>query len=682
MDSSSTPTNGVDVRVNNLTDDQPKNTNDEELKKLVDDTYNSYKQGRAPFERQWYRNILFLIGNQWITWDVVENRWRARRLAAFVPTPVTNKFASSGMRLVSVLSRVEPNWEFVPASDSPEDIAASEKCELAEQVICEENHIEEIRQKVASWLTYTGNCYLLSGVEPIMGYSPEAQQAVDMAQEADPEVRQLIQEVAPEMEAIDYKLFTDVLTPFEVYIDQTLEDFDAQQKVLVVNRRSPEYVHNLWGVKVETDEEIKFNYQETLGYVCSDPSVTNFLAGAHKVKRVTVKRLYMKPTRAYPKGLYVVKAGDKIVEKGDLPMSKGNKPYIPIARMKFDAVPGAAFGRTPLDDIVHKQKQRNKIESMIELIALRMSSPIWLLPEGTIVHNFSGAPGSIIKYSSVGDRGQKPDRIPGEQIPTSIVQFLSMIDADIEDLVSTFEALKGQSPYSGAPGVVIEQLIEQGLTRFGPSLRNIAEGYRKWMIHQIELFRQYGIVERTIAREGISQKWDIDKFKGSDILGAVDVRVQSDSTIPRSSQVEVAKVIEAVNAQLIDITDPSVRLKILQKLKIQDLMDDVNSDVVAAVKEHDEFATGGSPRVTPFLDNHLIHITKHKQFAQSDRGAQFKQEIMKHLAEHNMIKDAEMTNTSAPPEAENRSTKASVSAGGAEKLNPGSSSDVLPSGVV
>jgi hypothetical protein len=254
-----------------------------------------------------------------------------------------------------------------------------------------------------------------------------------------------------------------------------------------------------------------------------------------------------------------------------------------------------------------------------------------------------------------------------------------MIDKDIEDLVSTFEALKGQSPYSGAPGVVIEQLIEQGLTRFGPSLRNVAEGYRQWMIHQLELFRQYGIAEKTIAKAGIGQKWTVDKFKGADIMGAVTVRVQSDSTIPRSSQVEIAKVLEAINASLVDISNPMTRLKVLQKLKIPDLMEDIENDVIAAVKENEGLAAGIPPAVTPFLDNHVIHIIKHKVFVQSDEGAPFKDFMMQHIAEHNMMNDAE---TMQAPIPEGGGGAPSVSPDAAEKMNPGGQAQgQLPPGI-
>ena len=637
---------------NPVTEDDAKS--DSELLEIVNGTYNDYKHGRIPFERLWYKSAHFVIGNHWITWDTLENQWRKRRLNKYVPTPVTNKYASSGQRLISVISRIEPNWTFSPASDSEADIRAAEQCDIAKDVICEENHIESIRQRLAPWVVYTGNAYLLSGVE--IEEEQEQEQPVlsennPMMEGVPPEIQQILSQSPQQPQIKNGKLYTDVLSPYEVYLDQTIENFDDHQKILVVNRRSKEYVKKMWGQEVDDfDADSKLNYLESLGYICPDAYTTGYVHGRQKTRRAIVKRLFMKPSDKYPDGLYVVACGDKILEQNVLPKDSRGKPFIPISHIPFDKIAGAAFGRTPMDDVIPKQIQRNKIESLIELIVFRMASPIWLIPNGTSVNGFTGEPGSQLNYSMVGDKASAPQRIPGEQIPTSVVQFVASIDKDIEDLVSTFEALKGQSPYSGAPNIAIENLIEQGLTRFGPSLKNMAEGYRKWMIHQLEFFRTYGMTERTLAKKGDGSKWQIDKFKGADIIGAVNVKVESDSTIPRSSSVETAKVLEAINAKLIDIQDPNVRFDVLKKLKIQDLMEDVDGDRLAAVKENETLLAGGQIDVTPFIDNATIHIHEHKKAYWNDSYVQVRQILSQHISKHNMIADAEKNGGQMQPQ--------------------------------
>jgi len=651
---------------------------DAEALELVEKIYSELKPGRASFEREWYENILFLLGNQWITWDQTSGgKFRKQRLANWVPTPVTNVFAATGQRLVSVLSRIEPNFEFVPGSDRAEDIQSAKLCESVEDVICEENKIDSLRQPIASWLTYAANCYLLSGVDPIYGETPEPALMDGMGMEG--EMQSLMEDLQPQIES--YKNYTEVLSPFEVWKDHTIEEFENQPKILVVHKKDKEYVVNHYpDIDPNSLEETQgTNYLETIGYLTSDTTINSYLAGNNKVRRVEVKRLFMLPTNKFSKGLYIVVAGGKVCEKKELPLASNKKPFIPVSDMKFDSVPGAAYARTPMTDIKPKQRQLNKLDSLIELIAMRMAAPVWLIPEGTVTSNFSGEPGAKIKYSFVGDKASKPDRIPGEQVPSSVMQYRTTITQDIENLGSTFEALKGQAPYSGAPGVVVDQLVEQGMTRFGPSLRNIGEGYRVWMKHQIEFLRAYGESEKIFVKKGKGTQWSVTKFKGADIQGAINVRIASDSTIPRSSQVENAKIMGAVSAQLVDITDPNVRYEVLKSLGISKLMENADDDLMEAALENEAIERGELIDVLPFIDKHMIHIPSHIAFLRSDRGRQFKQQIVEHVTRHMMINDAEMNNEVMPP----AQGKANVSEKDAKALSPGKEvSPPIPEGVV
>lgn len=624
---------------------------DAEVLELVEKTYSELKPGRASFEREWYENILFLLGNQWIVWDKAggNGNFRKQRLANWVPTPVTNLFAATGQRLVSVLSRIEPNFEFIPQSDRAEDIQSAQMCDSVEDVVCEENKIDSLRQPIAAWLTYTGNCYLLSGVDPIYGEAPEPSLMDGMGMEG--ELEGMIEALTAEPQIEGYKNYTEILSPFEVWKDHTIEQFENQPKILVVHKKDKDYVVKHYpDIDPNSLEETSgTNYLETIGYLTSDTTINAYLAGNNKVRRVEIKRLYMLPTEKFKKGLYAVVAGGKVCEKKALPVDANGNPFIPISDMKFDSVPGAGYARTPMTDIKPKQRELNKLDSLIILIAMRMASPIWLIPEGTIVNSASGAPGSMWKYSLIGDKATKPDRIPGEQIPASIMQYRTTITSDIENLGSTFEALKGQAPYSGAPGVVVDQLVEQGMTRFGPSLRNVGEGYRVWMKHQIEFLRTYGQqAEKIFAKKGKGTQWTFTKFKGSDISGAINVRVASDSTIPRSSQVENAKIMGAINAQLVDISDPNVRYEVLKSLGISKFMENADDDVIEAALENEVIERGELVDVTPFIDNHPIHIAGHKAFLRTDRGRKFKEVIVQHITKHMMIGDAESNSQPMP----------------------------------
>lgn len=569
-------------------------------------------------------------GNQWIRWDKAETRYRKRRLMDWVPTPVTNKFAETGERLVAVISRVIPNWLFVPATDDYQDVAAAAVGKKLEPVICEENRIEYLRESTARWLTYTGNCYLLSGAEQITEPPEIDMEAIAERMAADGITPDQLQANPEALQALmpppEYRLYTDVLSPFEVYVNQSIPNLEDQERILICQRRDVEWVKSRYGVEVEADDpegDVGLHYLESLGHITEDVLVADYAYNKdQKLPRVTVKRLFVRPCPDYPEGLVVVTANKRLLES--LPLfSDGRKRVVTLVHMRFDPVPGAHYGRTPMNDVVFKQIQRNQLESLIQLIVMRMASPVWVVSSGTQVKTWDvGAPGSVLEWNGLGDKNAKPDRIPGEQIPSSLLALLDKIDADIESLASTFEAIKGEAPFSGVPGVVVQQLIEQGMSRFGPAFRNIAEGWREWMGHQVLLFKEYATTPRMLRIMGDNAQWKVEQFSKADVAGAVDVRIESESTVPRSEQFETAKIMEAAMNGLIDVMNPLTNLKVLKKLGMTDMAGEIDKQKLFAVKENEAIAQGELVPVNQFLDDHEVHIACHREAALNEEAAQ------------------------------------------------------------
>ncbi|MFQ5493629.1 MAG: hypothetical protein ACE5DX_05740 [Candidatus Dojkabacteria bacterium] len=614
---------------------------EEDVLKEIEDTYARYRRYRYNFERVWYRNILFMMGIQWINWDETQKSWKKRKLKKWVPTPVTNRFASSAERIVAVLSRIQPNWEFVPGSESFSDMVAAKAAEQLEGIIAEENDVESCREELAKWLTYAGNAYLLSGND-------------------------------------DGENYTDVLSPFEMYGDLSVPNLEDQEKIILVRRRDMEYIKRMYGFEAKEDEgnDIGQKYLESLGYISADLGLGDYAYFRdHRILRATVKRIYVRPNEDWPEGLYAVQAGDRLAEAMPLPQTVEGKPFIPIVQAKFDAIPGAFYGKTPMNDIVPKQLQRNRLESLMELISIRMANPVWMMPEGTRMGSFSGEPGAILRYNQVGDKSTPPQRIPGEQITQSLFNWLEKIDSDIEELASMFDAIKGKAPYSGAPGVVVDQLIEQGMNRFGPTLRGIGETWRQWMQQQIEMYRAYGDDEKIASTMGDNKRWKFSKFSRADFDGAVNVRIETDSVVPRSEAAQTDKIMNAIQTGLIDLSDPMDRHKILKKINLGSLSSLIDENVTSAVREHDmllemqpeeveaitmavreaqQDLTGQTPpppiplKAVALVHDDNVHIIKHRSFAISEEGKPFEAIMQVHIAEHMSNMDAMANN--APQE--------------------------------
>lgn len=672
---------------------------DKKIIALVDETFARYRKRRQGFERDWFRNCIFKLGNQWIRWDKDTQQFRKKKLASWVPTPVTNIFNSTGERLVSVLSRIEPNWVFVPASDTEEDIASAEMSELIEPIICEENEVEKLRARCSQWLTWTGNAFLYCGAEEVVDLKMQAMKT-QMEKEM-PGAGDIMDEMMQGGESpmgpqapSEYKLYTDILSPFEVYTDMTIQEISQQEKILLVNPRDKEWVKRTYGEDVEEErgEGLSLRYLETLGYVSSefgafgDQGSASGIGSDNTIPRCLVKRFFQRPNEDYPDGLYAVVSGGKLLEKGILPKTLGGKPEIPIVHMKFDEVPGAFFGMSTMNDIIPKQVMLNQLDSLILLITTRMASPIWKIPSGTKVNSWNiGEPGSVLEYSMIGDKATPPDRIPGEQIPSTLIQWRQELKKDIEELSATFDALKGKSPYSGAPAELVNMLIEQGMSRFGPAFRNIADGWRHWMKFQIELFRQYATTARSLPNKTDNGEWKFKQFTNADIKGAVNVRIESDSYIPRSESAESAKMVTAATANLVDMTDQDNRMTLLRELHLEKFTPDISDDIHSAEMENDLFLMippeqplvpglpppppPQIPPVNEFIDNHQIHIKRHKRFANTDKGRPFIPYLNQHIAQHDMIMQA-MMNPGIPTPGAPPAGKPEINPKQAETLSP------------
>lgn len=64
-------------------------------------------EGRTMFERLWWRNLLYLLGRQWIYYDKKRGSWMDKRLAKWMPKPVTNKISEAVESLVSMFSGIK-----------------------------------------------------------------------------------------------------------------------------------------------------------------------------------------------------------------------------------------------------------------------------------------------------------------------------------------------------------------------------------------------------------------------------------------------------------------------------------------------------------------------------------------------------------------------------------------------
>lgn len=641
---------------------------DTKLIQLVLDHKEHFQRRRWIFERGWYQNILFYLGNQWIIFEDTFRRWRKRNMPNWVPLPVTNRLASTANVIRASVAQVQPAFTAYPTQENERSILSANAADKYLDIIMQESGFRGARRRMASWVTLTGNGFLLQEFDTSpdtgMAFIPGEKCSACGFEMAPKDIpanmtcprcggKELVE--APELgiSVPQGRLRTRALSPFEVYVDNTIQELEDQPAVMVAETVHIDWVRQTYGKKAEevtpdNEREIGRFFLDSLAHMTG----TGYGAGSggrseagEDFGGVTLYRLFVKTHKDFPNGIYVVMSGDQRILEAHKPYpfrySHTKKPFYPMVHIRYDDVPGRFWAKTPIDDLVGKQRQRNELESLYQVIIMRCANPIWLLPTGVTTTPITGDPGIAVRYSGAG--GAKPERIPGVDAPPTVIKFIEMIDNDFEELANTFAVMKGKNPGSIRAASAIQMLVERGFGRYGSVFDNLEEAYEQWAVQALEIWRQRTIFPRVQAIAKTAGAFQFMEFLGSDI-GEIDIRVEAGSTRPRSQAGRQMLIGQAIQWGLINPNDPEQKMKIFEELGMLEILPGAAADVKVVAEENARFMAWalqvskelGDGTIPPeqalvalqatnplagmhVLDHHPTHMVHHRRFGLSEQ---------------------------------------------------------------
>jgi hypothetical protein len=572
------------------------------IRSLMDRKYDEWKRGREPFLRAAYRNVLFYLGLQWIRWDRGMGRWRTAKLPHNTPTPVTNVFASTMDALISVFARIEPQLNFRPgAPDEPDDRAAADVAVRAIDVVEDEVKLRITRQILAVWVGLTGMAWLETGYDPSIVHGTVSQPQMDeLGQPVLDELGQPVVEQVPVG-----RMYTKVRTLFQMFFDPSVPVWSEQRAYICEDAVSVDESKERWP---QIADQIQPNVTETgpnymMQLATAGPPIDENQTGRFGVTgqgqntKVTERWYWQLPNATYPDGLLAIKVGTQaIAYAGPLPYSAPpendgdqRKYFLPTVCFPQKLVPGTAFAKTVANDLAPKQAQRNRWESIIEACGMRMGSPIWLKPNGANVTNLTGDPGNIVSYNAVGPNAAKPERLAGQPIPVSFVEFLERIDHTFEELAATFDVIKGARPEGISAGIALQILQERNLSRYGPLFILWEQAWAEWARQALEIFREFVTEPRLLRIKGRDGQWQVQKFLGADLQGRIDVIPEAASSNPRSSLLDKAEMEQLIAMGIIDRNDPEIKWKVLETYGRTNMTPTMAMDTKNAIMENEAF---------------------------------------------------------------------------------------------
>lgn len=588
------------------------------------------QDGRYIFERIWWRNVLKNMGRQWIYYDVGRNQWKDKRLAKWVPKPVTNKIAECHGAICSVFASTELGARVKPNGESPKDMSTADLADRLEGPIGREHKITEKFAQADYWLVLLGNVFLhtwwdknAEGNVVTVAYEqcqacgttsspaeisenghkcPNCQQGIfsSALDDAGMPIQQDIKDGAG---------CTDVCSPLEVMGPLNYATADEWPYLIRARwrtkgwwqRNHPELIKTLKFEKSPSDRSLQLlKGIPSASEIGATTETLGSAGGEGTTEGLTEFELWAKPSKTYPKGLFLRVIGDGGQEKllelpdqstpGPLPyVTKLGKPIWPWIHIAYEQMGGRVWGRSPIDLIDQKQDQLNQLDSLTILIVNRVANPVWLEPRGAEVKKFTGEPGLVVKWQPMAGSNAKPERIEGANVPQSIFVLREQLLQDIETLTGTNDVTKGAKPAGVEAFSALQLLVERSQTRFSQPLKNRGAAYAKWYSAALELEREYGPIERIDAVIGPNGRWAFSYFQAADLQGSVQVVVEDGSTTPKTNLGKRAAIEQLRNFGILNPQDPDQAHTILKTFGQTDLIPSLDVHVQKALQEQDEF---------------------------------------------------------------------------------------------
>jgi hypothetical protein len=602
---------------------------------------------RWVYERGWWRNLLYLMGRQWIYYDPKRGQWVDKRIAKWIPRPVTNLVLETVQAIMSVFQAVQLEIKARPQGYDPVNIQTAEIVDRLHAAIAEDHQIKSAMRDHDFWLVVTGNAFLrpwwdkrasrgvftvpyeecaacgarhlpaaiveAGGVCPSCG-APTLQTAVDPA----------TGEPAVEVFATG-RGATDVLSPFEVAVPPGYARFEQVPYAIVQRWRTRYWAEaNLPREMVRKIPFSRFPHERSLQLIRAlavqgDIGVTPVSlegTGGHGQQDGYVEyELLLRPTTEFPDGALIRYAGEEgevVLEWPDEAVP-GPLPYVTsdgqrlfnLVHTTYQPIGGRLWGISPLDPIIQKVDQINQIDSLSQLIIQRVANPVWLEPKGAEVQKFSGEPGLVVRYNPLATGGAEPKKIEGSNVPGSLIQIRRQLIEDIERLAGTYDVIKGAKPVGVEAFSALQLLVERSQSRFAIPLANRGESYRQWFAMALELERAYGPDERTWAVLGPNEQWTRMQFRRAHLQGAIDILLEDGSQLPKTSLGMRASIEQLRQMNAVDFSNPDVLYSVLRTFGATSLIPALDAHVKAALQEQDAFerwAVTTQPSVTMGVD--------------------------------------------------------------------------------
>jgi len=553
------------------------------------------QRGRDLMERAWKINLSFYKGKQYVFYNK-----RTRRIESLATEDgdkpryrvriVANQIAPNSMGLLARLTKSKPQFFATPTSAGYENQKATEVAENLLEHWWSKFSLSEKREEAMLWSIIAGNGFWKISWDDKVGSSVKLMlDPVNGNPIIDPLVERLFRENMDSMnidaeqfetEVFEGDIRVDVISPFNVFLDDSAQVFEDCKYAFCSHPMSPNEVYSRFGVRLKPNAINRYP-DESL------PGAYSFSSGQTKENVREIFYGYFVPSAAMPEGRVVAftKSPDIILYDTPWPYPFNELPLVKFPGLR---IPGQLWDTSVVEQAVPLQKELNRtLSQLIEYKNLTLK-PQMLAPVGSLRQRMTDEPGAIFEYNPVA--GKVPEAIPLPGLPGYVAQHLQDMGQRLKEVFGLTELMQGQVPPNVEAGVAIDLLQEAATDRLAPQILMMEKALERAGNLMLNLAQKYYTEPRLMMLSGgAGSKPRVEQFEHADVLSGLQIKVEAGSGLPRTRAGKQARVFQMLNMGLIS---PTKAFKYLDLADFDNLQAQFQADEDQAMREHDKLIDG------------------------------------------------------------------------------------------
>lgn len=241
-----------------------------------------------------------------------------------------------------------------------------------------------------------------------------------------------------------------------------------------------------------------------------------------------------RPCPEYPNGRRIILAGgEEIFPEEPYPCRDHENNVIDepcLHRLFWDIDGSSDRAKGLVEALIDLQREFDIAGNKVEEFAQAMLLPQWVAEEGTITSPMTDEPNAVIEYRTLpGQQPPKPREIGN--VPSELFEIQDRASATMRQI-----AHDGEIPSGVRDSGAIQTIVQQNQVAWQDFVEAFAEGASRLMRDLLILVQRHYTEDRLVKFRGRTGWENIADFRGADIRGQTDIRVNPSSLQPRTRQ--------------------------------------------------------------------------------------------------------------------------------------------------